>query len=51
MAAYQTGAVAPKPRRASAADDRVALTPEGAEYLVELYEPVANPGSSDRLRL
>ena len=36
MAAFATGAVAPKPRPgATAQDDRIALTPEGAAYLAE----------------
>jgi len=34
MAAYQTGAVAPKPRPGATAEaERIALTPEGAAYL------------------
>ena len=37
MAAYQTGAVAPKPRSiATAEDSRIALTPDGAAYLAGL---------------
>jgi hypothetical protein len=37
MAAYQTGAVAPKPRpTATAQDDRIGLTPDGAAYLAGL---------------
>ena len=36
MAAFATGAVAPKPRPgATAEDDRIALTPAGAAYLAE----------------
>src|SRR4051794_2271076 len=39
MAAFATGAVAPKPRPgATAEDDRVALTPAGAAHLAEQYE-------------
>src|SRR3954447_1188621 len=39
MAAFATGAVAPKPRRvATAEDDRIALTPLGAAYLAEQIE-------------
>ena len=39
MAAFSTGAVAPKPRPgATTQDDRIALTPEGAAYLAEQYE-------------
>jgi hypothetical protein len=37
MVAYQTAAVAPKPRHeTSAEDDRIALTPDGAAYLASL---------------
>ena len=40
MAAFATGAVAPKPRPgATAEDDRIALTPEGAAYLAEHCQP------------
>ena len=35
MAAFATGAVAPKPRPGNPEDERVALTPEGAAYLIE----------------
>jgi hypothetical protein len=39
MAAFATGAVAPKPRhRDTAEDDRIALTPEGATYLATLSD-------------
>jgi hypothetical protein len=39
MAAFATGAVAPKPRPAATAeDDRIALTPKGAAYLAEQYQ-------------
>lgn len=39
MAAFATGAVAPKPRPgASAQDDRIALTPDGAAYLASMSE-------------
>ena len=42
MAAYQTGAVAPKPRRrATVEDHRIALTPDGADYLLEQAEATA----------
>ena len=40
MAAFATGAVAPKPRPgATAQDDRIALTPDGAAYLAEQSQP------------
>src|SRR6185436_15410601 len=40
MAAFATGAVAPKPRSgATAEDDRVALTTDGAAYLAEQCQP------------
>ena len=39
MAAFATGAVAPKQRPgATAEDDRVVLTPKGAAHLAERYE-------------
>ena len=39
MAAFATGAVTPKPRLgATAEDDRIALTPEGAAYLADQRE-------------
>ena len=39
MAAFATGAVAPKPRPgATTQDDRIALTPEGAAYLADQRE-------------
>ena len=42
MAAFATGAVAPKPRRrATAEDHRIALTPDGADYLLEQAEATA----------
>jgi len=42
MAAYQTRAVAPKPRHgATAEDDRIALTPAGAAHLVAQCSAVA----------
>ena len=41
MAAYRTGAVAPKPRPDSTdLDDRAVLTVEGAAYLANLNDPV-----------
>jgi hypothetical protein len=40
MAAFATGAVAPKPRPgATAEDDRIALTPDGAAYVAEQCRP------------
>ena len=40
MAAFATGAVAPKPRPgATAEDDRIALTPDAAAYLAEQSQP------------
>src|SRR4051812_32581236 len=48
MAAFATGAVAPKPRPGAsavdAADDRAVLTPEGAAYLAEESEQAADLG-------
>lgn len=38
-AAFKTGSVAPKPRTAALADERITLTPEGAAYLVEMAPP------------
>lgn len=47
MAAYQTGAVAPKPRpSATAEDERIALTPAGAEYLASQPSALADKDGS-----
>jgi hypothetical protein len=48
MAAFRTGAVAPKRESRAAADDLVVLTPEGAAYLAELAaSPEADSSSND----
>jgi hypothetical protein len=59
MAAFATGAVAPKPRPATPAvtddagigDDLVILTPEGAAYLAEMSQETATTTLSTYERL
>ena len=47
MVAYQTGAVAPKPRPAATLEDeRITLTPAGAEYLANLPSAPADTDGS-----